>query len=32
MGHVTMENRHGLAVAGIVTHASGTAERRAAEE
>jgi transposase len=31
MGHVTMENRHGLAVAGIVTHASGTAERRAAE-
>jgi hypothetical protein len=30
MGHV--ENRHGLAVAGIVTHASGTAERRAAEE
>jgi hypothetical protein len=24
-----MENRHGLAVAGIVTQASGTAERRA---
>jgi transposase len=31
MGHVTMENRHGLAVAGMVTHANGTAERRAAE-
>jgi transposase len=31
MGHVTMENRHGLAVAGTVTHANGTAERRAAE-
>ena len=31
MGHVTMENRHGLAVAGIVTSATGTAERRAAE-
>jgi hypothetical protein len=31
MKHVTMENRHGLAVASIVTHASGTAERRAAE-
>ena len=31
MGHVTMENRHGLAVAGIVTLANGTAERRAAE-
>jgi transposase len=31
MGHVTMENRHGLAVAGMVTAASGTAERRAAE-
>ncbi|MBC7585178.1 MAG: IS5/IS1182 family transposase, partial [Tardiphaga sp.] len=27
-----MENRNGLAVAGMVTHASGTAERRAAEE
>src|SRR5450759_132098 len=26
-----MENRHGLAVAGIVTQASGTAERRASE-
>ena len=32
MGHATMENRHGLAVAGIVTHANGTAERRAAEQ
>jgi transposase len=32
MGHVTMENRHGLAVAGVVTEANGTAERRAAEE
>jgi transposase len=31
MGHATMENRHGLAVAGMVTLASGTAERRAAE-
>jgi transposase len=31
MGHATMENRHGLAVAGMVTHANGTAERRAAE-
>jgi transposase len=31
MGHATMENRHGLAVAGIVTQANGTAERRAAE-
>ena len=31
MGHVTMENRHGLAVAGEVTQADGTAERRASE-
>jgi hypothetical protein len=31
MGHATMENRHGLAVAGMVTHATGTAERRASE-
>ena len=31
MGHVTMENRHGLAVAGRVTRADGTAERRASE-
>ena len=30
-GHAVMENRHGLAVAGMVTHANGTAERRAAE-
>ena len=29
MGHVTMENRPGLAVAGVVTKADGTAERRA---
>lgn len=29
MGHATMENRHGLAVAGLVTLATGTAERRA---
>ena len=28
MGHATMENRHGLAVAGMVTHANGTAETR----
>jgi transposase len=32
MGHATMENRNGLAVAGMVTHASGIAERRAAEK
>jgi transposase len=31
MGHVTMENRHGLAVAGEVTEANGTAERRSSE-
>lgn len=31
MGHATMENRNGLAVAGKVTHADGTAERRASE-
>ncbi len=31
MGHVTMENRHGLAVTGMVTQANGTAERRASE-
>src|SRR5258705_1676687 len=31
MGHATMENRHGLAVAGMVTHANGTAEPRASE-
>jgi hypothetical protein len=31
MGHATMENRHGLAVTGMVTHANGTAERRASE-
>src|SRR5476649_802238 len=31
MGHVTMENRHGLAVTGMVTRANGTAERRASE-
>jgi transposase len=29
MGHVLMENRHGLAVAGTVTRATGTAEREA---
>lgn len=32
MGHALMENRHGLAVAGSVTHATGTAEREAALE
>jgi hypothetical protein len=26
MGHATIENRHGLAVAGMVTLATGTAE------
>src|SRR5947209_7659920 len=31
MGHALMENRHGLAVGGMVTIANGTAERRAAE-
>jgi len=31
MGHVTMENRHGLAVAGTVTKVDGTAERRASQ-
>jgi transposase len=31
LGHATMENRNGLAVAGRVTHATGTAERRASE-
>jgi transposase len=30
MGHVLMENRNGLAVAGEVTQATGTAEREAA--
>jgi transposase len=30
-GHVLMENRHGLALAGLVTQANGTAERRASE-
>ncbi len=30
MGHALMENRNGLAVAGMVTHATGTAEREAA--
>jgi transposase len=32
MGHATIENRHGLVVAGIVTHATGTAERAASEK
>ncbi len=32
MGHATMGNRNGLAVAGQVTEANGTAERRAAED
>jgi transposase len=31
LGHALMENRNGLAVAGMVTQASGTAEREAAE-
>jgi transposase len=30
MAHALMENRHGLAVGGEVTHATGTAEREAA--
>ncbi|ACP25736.1 putative transposase for insertion sequence NGRIS-8a [Sinorhizobium fredii NGR234] len=32
LGHALMENRNGLAVAGMVTHATGTAEREAATE
>jgi transposase len=32
IGHALMENRHGLAVTGIVTHATGRAEREASEE
>jgi hypothetical protein len=31
MGHVTMERRHGSAVAGMVSRATGTAERRSSE-
>lgn len=31
MGHVVMENRNGLAVAGKISQADGTAERRASE-
>ncbi|MDT8442613.1 MAG: IS5 family transposase [Desulfuromonadales bacterium] len=31
MGHVVMENRHGLVVGATVTQATGTAEREAAE-
>lgn len=32
MGHLLMENRNGLVVVPSVTHATGTAEREAAEE
>jgi transposase len=32
LAHVTMENRHRLAVAGMVTHATGTAEREASQK
>jgi transposase len=32
MGHATMENRHGLAVAGELSEANGTAERRVSED
>ena len=31
MGHAIMENRHGLAVGGMVSEANGTAERSASE-
>jgi transposase len=31
MGHAMMDNRHGLAVGGMVTQATGTAERDASE-
>ena len=30
IGHALMENRHGLVVDGVLTHATGTAEREAA--
>jgi hypothetical protein len=32
MGHTLMENRSGLIVAAALTQATGTAERKAAEE
>lgn len=32
LGHALMENRNGLAVDGVVTHATGTAERDAATQ
>ena len=32
LGHAMMENRHGLAVTGIVTQATGTAEREASAD
>lgn len=32
LGHALMENHNGLAVAGLMTHATGTAERDAASE
>ena len=32
MGHTLMENRSGLIVAATLTQATGTAERKAAEE
>ena len=32
LGHALMENRNGLAVAGAVTHATGTGEREAATQ
>ncbi|MBP2235248.1 hypothetical protein J2Z31_001740 [Sinorhizobium kostiense] len=32
LGHALMENRNGLAVTGMVMHATGTAERKAAAE
>jgi hypothetical protein len=32
MGHALMENRSGLVVAATATKATGTAERKAAEE
>ena len=31
MGHVVMENRHGLAAAGLPSKATGIADRRASE-
>ena len=31
MGHIEIENRYGLAAAGVLSKATGTAERRSSE-